>query len=207
MGRLWGFMLAAVALPGLAFGSAFVETAQGRYSAELNGAKIRLEKGRVTFGGIQMHFGGSARPVQPLPIGARTVPLSEYSDQPGKPGTRLIRFCERVRYIEIWAGVGLEFYIDRGRLQYEFLFDPGAPVESVALSFRGAEGMEVMPDGSLRVTGRDRNVFTNAPVSWVEHQHARSKVSTRYVAAGRRTVGLALETPDGKPAPRSPSSL
>jgi hypothetical protein len=175
------------------FASAFVETERGRFSAELNGAKIRLQKGRVTFGRMQMHFAGKARAVQPVAIGAKTMPVSEVSEGAKQSIARVIRFCDRVRYKQIWAGIDVEFYLADGDLRYEFLFEPGAPVENVALSFRGAEGLEVRPDGSIRVTARDRHILTNTPVSWEEHMHTRRRISTRYVAAGRRTVVLVRE--------------
>lgn len=66
----------------------------------------------------------------------------------------------RVQYRDIYAGIDLVYYGNRGRLEYDFVLRPGADPSSIRLRFEGQDRIEREDDGSLSlVVGAQRIAF------------------------------------------------
>ncbi|PYN13738.1 MAG: hypothetical protein DME05_17700, partial [Candidatus Rokuibacteriota bacterium] len=55
----------------------------------------------------------------------------------------------RVRYEDLYPGIDLVYYGNQRQLEYDFVVRPGADPRRIALGFRGAQRLEVDPQGDL----------------------------------------------------------
>ncbi len=73
-----------------------------------------------------------------------------------------------------YSGVG-------GRLKYDFLLDPGAEVDRIALAYTGVEGLELNGAGQLQVRTAWGTLVEDAPLAWQEGEAGRREpVAVRY---------------------------
>jgi gliding motility-associated-like protein len=98
----------------------------------------------------------------------------------------------RVRYQELYPGIGLELYgTAQGQLEYDLHVAPGADAAAIRLRYRGAEALTLLPDGRLRVQTSVNDVHELPPVAWQELPTGRRAVPCRYTLRGS-TVGFAF---------------
>ena len=109
-----------------------------------------------------------------------------------------------VAYRDLWPGIDLVLQSLRGELKYEFRVAAGANPSDIRLAWAGADGLSVLPNGSLRVRTEAGALRDQAPRSW---QAGGQPVASRYVVDGR-TYGFALEGYDtSRPLVIDPSLL
>jgi len=92
----------------------------------------------------------------------------------------------RVEYGQVYPGIGLVFYGNRHRLEYDFLVAPGGDPAAIRLQFGGVERLRVARNGDLvlrTVGGEWRHYRPQA------HQGGR-KVAAAYVIRGPREIGF-----------------
>ena len=82
----------------------------------------------------------SARGVGKRPASGRANYL--IGNAPGLWRTGIPQF-ERVEYTEIYPGIDVAYYGNRGRLEYDFILGPRADVRRIQLEFDGAGGVRV----------------------------------------------------------------
>jgi hypothetical protein len=90
----------------------------------------------------------------------------------------------RVAYRNAWPGIGVAFYGNQGRLEYDFDVAAGADPSRIALSFGGARSLRVDTSGALvlRLPGGSVRQLTSHAYQLVGGR--RQAVSSRYVVAG-----------------------
>jgi hypothetical protein len=137
-----------------------------------------------------MRLAGADRPtpVGELPLEARTNYF--VGDDPGSWRTDVPNFA-RVRYPEVYPGVDLVYYANRGRLEYDFVVAPGADPNAVGMRFEGADSVVVDERGELEVRVGDVTLRQHAPALYQEAAGGRRRVSGRYVVRGEGEVGFA----------------
>jgi len=57
-----------------------------------------------------------------------------------------------VYYKDVYVGIDLRFYANRGDLEYDFIVHPGADAKKIVVGFEGADGMRVDGNGDLVIT-------------------------------------------------------
>ena len=96
---------------------------------------------------------------------------------------------ERVRYRQLYPGIDLDFYTDRGRPEYDFRLAPGADPEDLRIRFDGASDLSVDADGDLVLATAGGAVELRAPKLYQE-------IGGR--AAGRFGALRAARSPRGR---------
>ena len=148
---------------------------------------------------LAMHVVGG-RPVQPL----ASEPLPGHGNyfvgsDPSKWRTGVESYA-LVRYPEVTPGVDVVYYgTEQRRLEYDIVLAPGADPRSVALTFEGAQGIDVDGDGAvlLRLPG-GRGIVQPAPVAYqVDDAGRRVRVDVRY-SLREGGLGFAVGSFDGR---------
>src|SRR5437763_1838456 len=98
----------------------------------------------------------------------------------------------RVQYAGVYPGVDMVYYGDGGRLEYDFVVQPGADAGQVALKFEGADDMQVDANGDLLIKTAAGEVRQQKPSVYQETQGARQEIESGYVLKGNGTVGFSL---------------
>ena len=86
----------------------------------------------------------------------------------------------QVRYQDVYAGIDLVYYGNQRELEYDFVVAPGANPDTIALTFEGADALEVDAAGNLVLhTGADR-ILQRAPRVYQDIDGVRKAVPSRY---------------------------
>jgi hypothetical protein len=97
----------------------------------------------------------------------------------------------QVKYENVYPGVDLIYYGNRGRLEYDFVVAPGADPGLIALRFRGSRDVAVDQHGDLLLDSED--VRFQKPVVYQNTDGTREFVESQYVMTAdniiRFTVG------------------
>jgi uncharacterized protein (TIGR03437 family) len=96
----------------------------------------------------------------------------------------------KVRYAEVYPGVDLVYHGDQRRLEYDFIVSPGADPTIVAMTFDGAEKLEVDGHGDLIVRTAGQQVVLHKPDMYQELDGARRQISGGYNMSDNRQVGF-----------------
>jgi len=102
----------------------------------------------------------------------------------------------QVEYRDVYPGIGLTYYGNQGQLEYDFVVAPAADPGTIALSFQGANKIEVDSQGDLILHTGGGDVVEHAPVLYQEIDGARRAVSGAYVVQGDHQVGFRVGAHD-----------
>jgi Beta-propeller repeat len=108
-----------------------------------------------------------------------------------------------VRYSGVWPGIGMRFYGNQRRLEYDFDLSPGARAGAIRLRFAGQRSIRVEPGGGLRLDLGGEAVHQLRPRAYQVVGGARRPVSSRYVLLGAGRVGIRVGAYD----PRLPLTI
>lgn len=98
----------------------------------------------------------------------------------------------QVRYRNVYRGVDLLYYGRQGRLEYDFIVQPGTDPGRIGLRFEGARDLRVDSAGDLIVSLAGGKVRWQKPVAYQEVGGARRSVASRYVLRNGTQVGFQL---------------
>jgi Beta-propeller repeat len=101
-----------------------------------------------------------------------------------------------VRYSGVWPGIGMRFYGNRRRLEYDFDLSPGAAAGAIRLRFGGQRSVRMKPGGGLRLDLGGEAVHQLRPHAYQVVNGARRPVSSRYVLFGGGRVGIRVGAHD-----------
>lgn len=100
----------------------------------------------------------------------------------------------RVAYRNVYPGVDLVWYADKGRLKYDFIVAPGADPAAIKLDFAGAQKLEITAQGDLVVSAAGRELQQQKPVIWQDQDGKRKEIAGRFIRIGKLRIGF--EVPD-----------
>ena len=92
--------------------------------------------------------------------------------------------CESIVYREVWPGIDLHFSGERAALKYQFVVRPGADPQRIRFRYRGANSIEVTPDGNVHIATPNGTLIDDAPVSWQVTTSDRVAVTSRFDVSG-----------------------
>lgn len=136
-------------------------------------------------------------------VGANSSPVVEGDAQlPGRSNYfigndpsrwhRDIPQFSRVRYAQVYPGIDLIYYGNRGLLEYDFELAPGADARQINLRFEGSERLTLQNDGALLLHLHGGDVQLHAPRVYQELSGQQQPVPARFVRRGRHEVGFEL---------------
>ena len=87
----------------------------------------------------------------------------------------------RVRYQNVYPGIGLVYYGNGSQLEYDFEIQPGADPRRIQLEIRGATRIELDQEGNLTLNLGNGEVHFQSPVIYQEQMGRRIPVNGTYV--------------------------
>jgi len=95
-----------------------------------------------------------------------------------------------VRYEELYQGIDLVYYGNNRELEYDLVVAPGADPSQIALSFQGADRLEVDAQGDLVLHTAVGPIHQLRPVIYQLANGVRSEVAGAYVFKGGNQIGF-----------------
>jgi len=102
----------------------------------------------------------------------------------------------RVRYANIYPGIDLVFYGNRGQLEYDFEVAPGADANQLALKFGGVQSSSIDSEGNVVLAFSDGNVRLQAPRIYQVVAGNKHTIDGRFQLRNHNEVGFKLSTFD-----------
>lgn len=104
-----------------------------------------------------------------------------------------------VHYGAVWPGVGMRFYGNQGRLEYDFELAPGADPAAIGLRFSGQRRLQVDRAGGLALSLGGSTIHQLRPHAYQLIAGARRPVASHYVSRNGK-VGIVLGAYDHRRA-------
>lgn len=98
----------------------------------------------------------------------------------------------KIRFVRVYEGVDLLYYGTDGRLEYDFVVQPGADPDRIAVAFEGMRGMAVDGGGDLVLTTSAGPVRWRKPVVYQNVAGHRVHIAGSYVLQQNHEVGFRL---------------
>jgi hypothetical protein len=92
----------------------------------------------------------------------------------------------------VWPGASLIYYGTGGSLEYDIELAPFADPKVVRLSFEGASGTQITPEGTLELTTDSGILRQLRPVAYQMAGSIKVPVDAAYCRLGPRTIGIRL---------------
>src|SRR5437879_378348 len=96
----------------------------------------------------------------------------------------------RVHYEDLYPGIDLVYYGNQRQLEYDFVVRPGADPRRIALGFRGAQRLEVDPQGDLVLHTAAGAIRQRKPIVYQEVAGRRVEIPGDYVLRDGQRVGF-----------------
>ena len=147
---------------------------------------------------LKMDFVDANPMVRPESLEQAGTLISYFKGQPEEWLTGL-KASRRIIYRDLWPGIDLIYSGTVNRLKYDFIVHPGADPARIKLAWRGADSVQVTPEGRLAITTPLGTLQDEMPVAWQEGDGPRESVTVAYhlqepkevqVAAARVSRGL-----------------
>jgi hypothetical protein len=102
-------------------------------------------------------------------------------NDPAKWHTKIPTYA-KVQYQEVYPGIGLAYYGNQGRLEYDFIVAPGADPDQIKLAFEGASDVKIADSGDLLLATALGEVRLQQPVIYqLEASGHKTLVAGHYV--------------------------
>ena len=96
-----------------------------------------------------------------------------------------------VRYRDVYPGIDVVYHGNGSQLEYDFELAPEANPDVIALSFDGAERIDIDGDGDLVLRATPGDLRQKKPIAYQAIDGSRRPVAARYVRHGNE-IGIAL---------------
>lgn len=97
----------------------------------------------------------------------------------------------QVSYQNLYPGVDLAFHGNQKQLEFDYLVNPGAHVEAIAVGFQGAEQITTNAFGDLILTTVAGPLEMHRPAAYQQKDGARENVDVHFLVSGNK-VSFAL---------------
>jgi hypothetical protein len=161
--------------------------------ARLAGSRQLAQKGM-----LHMEFVGGA-PVAPDVEAKLPGVVHYYLGKDPKNWRTNVPTFGRVRYRDVYPGIDVVYYGKGGlrtgsAFEYDLVIAPGADPAQIRITFRGAEGQRLAPNGDLILTVDGREVHHRKPEIYQDIAGVRHPVAGRYVAAANGEIRFDVGT-------------
>src|SRR5260370_2534504 len=162
-----------------------------RFIAHVPGGTFRFTPSEIVCGEVRMKI-IEADPAPKL-TGVDLLPgKSNYfiGNDPAKWKTDVPQYA-RVRYAEVYPGVGLIFHGNQRQPEYDLVVATGADPGRIRLAFKGASRVLIDKDGGLVVRTKSGNkIHQHSPAIYQEADGQRHKIAGGYVITRPREVSF-----------------
>ena len=102
----------------------------------------------------------------------------------------------RVRYEQVYPGIDLAYYGNRGSLEYDFEVAPGADLKQIALKFQGPDSVTIDANGDLVLSAKAGDIRLQAPRVYQAYGTERRVVPGRFIRQGGDEIGFEVANYD-----------
>jgi hypothetical protein len=151
-------------------------------------APTRMADTEGTSANVKLHMQLLGANMASRVVGAADLPGKVnyfIGNDPAKWRTNVPTYAQ-VKYENVYPGVDLIYYGNRGRLEYDFVVAPGIDPGLIALRFRGGSDVAVDQNGDLLLNSQD--VRFQKPVVYQNNDGARKAVESQYAMTADNTI-------------------
>jgi hypothetical protein len=105
----------------------------------------------------------------------------------------------KVRYESVYPGIDIVYYGNQENLEYDFIVEPGADPDAIALELLGARALMVNEAGGIDLTFDEGEMTLERPVIYQEDRGQRQIIPGAYVLRGRQVRFDVGEFDRGRP--------
>jgi photosystem II stability/assembly factor-like uncharacterized protein len=98
----------------------------------------------------------------------------------------------RVLQKDVYPGIDLVYYGNRGQLEYDFIVAPGGNPRRIEFTFEGAKRMRIDKNGDLAIKVKGGEVRQRRPVVYQEVNGFKLALCARYVLRGKHRAAIRL---------------
>jgi hypothetical protein len=102
----------------------------------------------------------------------------------------------RVRYAGVYPGIDLVYYGNQQQLEYDFVVQPGADPNRIAVRFDGADDIRIDDAGNLILRAGMSEIVQHRPVLYQGSGESRKEIAGAYRLLAANTVGFAVGSYD-----------
>jgi len=108
-------------------------------------------------------------------------------NNPKKWRTKIARYSQ-VEFSQVYPGIDMIYYWNKGQLEYDFVVAPGADAAAICMDFQGAKNLELDQQGNLVLNLSGRKLAFNAPVLYQKSGDTKKYVEGHFVLVGHGQV-------------------
>ena len=102
----------------------------------------------------------------------------------------------RVQYHDVYPGIGVAYYGNHQKLEYDFVLAPNADPRRILLAIEGADRIRVDENGELVLTEGSVEVRQRKPIVYQDTAAGRKTIEGRYINRGHNRVGFEVSKYD-----------
>ena len=102
----------------------------------------------------------------------------------------------KVKYHELYPGVDLIYYGSQRQVEYDFVIEPKADPKRIAISFSGADLLEIDKEGGLVAHLASGDIRWKKPFAYQRSSGGKVEVPVKFVLKPRREVGFQIASYD-----------
>ena len=154
------------------------------------------EQVRTRHAPVFISFEGASDEARPIGSGRRQEYHNYYiGNDPARWAEHVPLFSD-ARIQELYPGIDALFYLDEGRPRYDLVVAPGADASVISMKIKGATGVRVAPDGSLRIETSLGTIEQRELFAYQAIDGRKRKVECAFVADADGGVRFALGSYD-----------
>jgi uncharacterized protein (TIGR03437 family) len=144
---------------------------------------------RNGYGEYTMQFEGANKRARMVPRD-RLPGISSYFKGPAARWRLGVPQYARVTAEAVYPGIDVAWHEDSGKLEYDFIVQPGGDAARICLAFRGASALQVRPDGSLLISVKSGQSEQRKPALYQIEDGRRIAVDGRFRLTGAHRVAF-----------------
>ena len=102
----------------------------------------------------------------------------------------------RVTYSRLYPGIDAVFYGTGQQLEHDFIVQPGADPHAIRLSIQGSQGIQLEPDGSLRIRSGEGDLFLAKPRPYQIVRGKRHDLAGSFIVVGSNEIAFQISNYD-----------
>ncbi len=150
-------------------------------------AVARTKPAPVQLSQIRMSLGGASGDSRPQAKDRLPGVVNYYRGSNPAQWHREVPTYRRVKYAEVYRGIDLAYYGDRGSFEFDFDLKPHADANQIALTFDGIEGAGVSADSGALLKTAKGDLTLKRPVAYQEIDGVRRAIDAQYKFARAAT--------------------
>ncbi|WP_176444876.1 SBBP repeat-containing protein [Paenibacillus herberti] len=102
-----------------------------------------------------------------------------------------IRTFEQIKYMGLYPGIDMLFYLNDSQLEFDFIVAPGADWRQIALEFEGTDWLRIDAEGNFHAGVNEQSICLRKPFIYqVDEQGKQVQIKGGYVVRSKRRIGF-----------------